>query len=115
LHDNRGGQSQADDLHLPIGVGTVDFAAILASLVRAGYDGTMTLEVEPELQGIDQIHVEILVKEFQKILRVCLWTRLLCLPLYFLKPKKAKIQSIFIYQPDTDFREDPIFPHLFNE
>ena len=53
-------------MHLPIGDSTVDFAAILASLVRAGYDGTMTLEVEPEFQGIDQIHVEILVKEFQK-------------------------------------------------
>ena len=50
LHDNLGGQSQAVDLHLPIGDGTVDFRAIMTSLVRAGYDGTLTLEVKPELQ-----------------------------------------------------------------
>jgi len=28
LHDNFGGQSQADGLHLPIGDGTVDFSAL---------------------------------------------------------------------------------------
>ena len=48
LHDNRGGQSQADDLHLPIGDGTVDFRAIMTSLVRVGYGGAVTLEVKPE-------------------------------------------------------------------
>jgi sugar phosphate isomerase/epimerase len=50
LHDNRGGQSKDDDLHLPIGAGTVDFPGIMASLLRVGYDGTMTLEVKPEFQ-----------------------------------------------------------------
>jgi hypothetical protein len=29
--------------------------------------------------------------------------------LIFLKTKKAEIMSIFIYQPDTHFREDPFF------
>jgi sugar phosphate isomerase/epimerase len=51
LHDNRGGQSQDDDLHLPIGDGTVDFRAIMTSLMNAGYEGTLTLEVKPEFQG----------------------------------------------------------------
>ena len=51
LHDNLGGQSQADDLHLPIGDGTVDFRTIMTSLVSVGYDGTLTLEVKPEFQG----------------------------------------------------------------
>jgi len=50
LHDNRGGQSKDDDLHLPIGSGTVDFPAIMTSLLSVGYDGTMTLEVKPEDQ-----------------------------------------------------------------
>jgi sugar phosphate isomerase/epimerase len=50
LHDNLGGGTQADDLHLPIGNGMVDFTAIIASLRSIGYDGTMTLEVKPEFQ-----------------------------------------------------------------
>ncbi len=66
LHDNRGGRSQVDDLHLPIGDGDVDFRAIMASLMSAGYDGTLTLEVKPEFQEASRISVEALVKEVQK-------------------------------------------------
>ena len=62
LHDNRGGQSQADDLHLPIGDGTVDFRAIMTSLIIAGYDGTMTLEVRPEFQEAGRIRIKTLVE-----------------------------------------------------
>ncbi|MHB8204733.1 MAG: sugar phosphate isomerase/epimerase family protein, partial [Desulfomonilaceae bacterium] len=59
LHDNRGGQSQADDLHLPIGSGTVDFRAIMTSLVgQPGYDGTRTLEVKPEFQEAGRFRIE---------------------------------------------------------
>ncbi|MDA8407563.1 MAG: sugar phosphate isomerase/epimerase [Deltaproteobacteria bacterium] len=61
LHDNRGGQSQADDLHLPIGDGTVDFRAIMTSLMNADYDGTLTLEVKPEFQEAGRNHIEALV------------------------------------------------------
>jgi sugar phosphate isomerase/epimerase len=42
LHDNRGGYL---DLHLPLGVGTIDVRRHLRSLKRSGYDGTITLEV----------------------------------------------------------------------
>jgi sugar phosphate isomerase/epimerase len=42
LHDNNGGHA---DLHLPLGVGRVDYVQHLRSLKRAGYDGTITLEV----------------------------------------------------------------------
>ncbi len=42
LHDNKGGHA---DLHMPLGTGTVDVPAAVASLRRAGYDGTITLEV----------------------------------------------------------------------
>lgn len=42
LHDNKGGSA---DLHLPLGAGTVDTARYVESLVRHGYDGTITLEV----------------------------------------------------------------------
>jgi sugar phosphate isomerase/epimerase len=44
-HDNRGGSLVGDDLHLPIGEGIIDFPTIMPALVRAGYDGTVTLEV----------------------------------------------------------------------
>lgn len=67
LHDNRGGQSQTDDLHLPIGDGTVDFRAIMTSLVRVGYDGTITLEVKPEFQEAGRNHMKTLVKEIEKL------------------------------------------------
>jgi len=73
LHDNLGGQLQADDLHLPVGGGSVDFRAIMTGLMNANYDGTITLEVKPEFQGTARIRVEILVKEIQKM-GVCLWT-----------------------------------------
>lgn len=42
LHDNRGG---TEDLHLPLGAGTVDVPRIVRALKRCGYDGTITLEV----------------------------------------------------------------------
>jgi sugar phosphate isomerase/epimerase len=63
LHDNRGGQSKDDDLHLPIGAGSVDFPGIMASLVLAGYCGTLTLEVKPEFQGKSRVSVETLIKK----------------------------------------------------
>jgi len=48
LHDNLGGPSPADDLHLPPGKGTVDFPAIFEGLRKAGYKGTATLELAPD-------------------------------------------------------------------
>ncbi len=42
LHDNLGGSA---DLHLPLGAGTVDLPRSLNALKKAGYDGTITLEV----------------------------------------------------------------------
>ena len=66
LHDNRGGRSQADDLHLPIGDGNVDFGAIMTSLVGMGYDGTVTLEVKPEFQEAGRNRIGGLAREIQK-------------------------------------------------
>ncbi len=63
LHDNRGGQSQVDDLHLPLGDGTVDFSAIMTSLICTGYDGTLTLEVKPEFQEDSRKTIEGLVQD----------------------------------------------------
>ncbi len=42
LHDNRGGHA---DLHLALGMGDLDVDRYVADLRRAGYDGTITLEV----------------------------------------------------------------------
>jgi len=58
LHDNHGGTSVRDDLHLPIGAGSIDFAAILRDLRAAGYDGGFSFEVKLEHveQGRDAIY-----------------------------------------------------------
>jgi sugar phosphate isomerase/epimerase len=47
VHDNHGGTSVKDDLHLALGEGSVDYQAIISSLLRSGYDSTITMEVKP--------------------------------------------------------------------
>ena len=48
LHDNRGGWSPKDDLHLPVGEGIIDFNKLLRKLKETGYSKTMTLELRPQ-------------------------------------------------------------------
>jgi sugar phosphate isomerase/epimerase len=48
LHDNLGGNSPKDDLHLPPGKGIVDFRGIFNALKGIGYTGTVTLELKPQ-------------------------------------------------------------------
>ncbi|MGO9139211.1 MAG: sugar phosphate isomerase/epimerase family protein [Syntrophales bacterium] len=45
VHDNRGGKSPKDDIHLPLGDGIVDYRRILALLKEKGYESTMTMEI----------------------------------------------------------------------
>jgi sugar phosphate isomerase/epimerase len=47
LHDNLGGNTPENDLHLPPGRGIVDFKNIFNSLRNVGYLGTATLELKP--------------------------------------------------------------------
>jgi sugar phosphate isomerase/epimerase len=47
IHDNRGGNSPSDDLHLPLGHGSIDFFSILHDLKSKGFDKTIALEVNP--------------------------------------------------------------------
>jgi sugar phosphate isomerase/epimerase len=47
VHDNRGGVGQADDLHLPVGEGIIEFPGILRAIMDLDYRGTMTLEMKP--------------------------------------------------------------------
>jgi len=47
LHDNRGGNSHTDDLHLPPGEGVIDFKKLFEALRRIHYDRTVTLELKP--------------------------------------------------------------------
>jgi sugar phosphate isomerase/epimerase len=42
VSDNRGG---AEDLHLPLGAGLIDWRGAIRTLKEAGWDGTVTLEV----------------------------------------------------------------------
>ena len=48
VHDNQGGRSPKDDIHLPLGQGVVPLADIITALVASGYDETITLEVPAE-------------------------------------------------------------------
>lgn len=47
LHDNRGGHSAIDDLHLPPGEGIIDFEKIFGKLREIDYDRTISLELKP--------------------------------------------------------------------
>ena len=47
LHDNRGGDSYRDDLHLLPGEGIVDFDKVFGKLKDMNYDRTITLELIP--------------------------------------------------------------------
>lgn len=47
LHDNRGGDSYRDDLHLLPGEGIVDFEKVFGKLNEMNYDRTITLELIP--------------------------------------------------------------------
>jgi sugar phosphate isomerase/epimerase len=47
IHDNQGGNSANDDLHLPPGEGIVDFDNIFMELKEMGYNRTITLELKP--------------------------------------------------------------------
>ena len=47
VHDNHGGTSVKDDVHLALGEGIIDYPAILTRLMEKGYDSTITMEVKP--------------------------------------------------------------------
>ncbi len=47
LHDNFGGNSEKDDLHLPPGYGNINFKDLFLGLKSIEYDKTLTLEVSP--------------------------------------------------------------------
>ena len=63
IHDNRGGNSPDDDLHLPLGAGVIDFEGIFERLNRAGYDRTMTLELTPAEIEANLPHVKKLLTQ----------------------------------------------------
>ncbi|OQX64674.1 MAG: hypothetical protein B5M55_05640 [Desulfococcus sp. 4484_242] len=46
LHDNLGGNSPTDDLHLPVGKGIIDFDRLFECLILIRYNRTITLELE---------------------------------------------------------------------
>lgn len=48
VHDNHGGKSVKDDLHLPLGEGKVDYPRILTMLQEREYRHTVTMELKPE-------------------------------------------------------------------
>jgi sugar phosphate isomerase/epimerase len=66
VHDNRGGNSPGDDLHLPIGEGIIDYSSILSKLLEIGFDHTITLEIKPSdmLKG---------KREIEKRMLKCTW------------------------------------------
>jgi sugar phosphate isomerase/epimerase len=47
VHDNRGGKSVKDDLHLSLGEGIIDYPRIFRLLQQKSYASTITMEVKP--------------------------------------------------------------------
>jgi sugar phosphate isomerase/epimerase len=66
VHDNRGGVGEADDLHLPVGEGIIDFPSILKALVGRGYKGTMTLEMKPQGSLHSRNRIQYLIDEIMR-------------------------------------------------
>ncbi len=56
LHDNHGGKSPRDDLHLIPGEGKVAFAELFHLLKERGYNRTATLELAPPEMAVAQKH-----------------------------------------------------------
>jgi sugar phosphate isomerase/epimerase len=50
VHDNMGGSGPADDLHLPVGEGVIDFQTIIEKAVERGFQGDVVVEV-----GLDDL------------------------------------------------------------
>lgn len=65
IHDNYGGNTPEDDLHLPLGKGTITFDPILHALCKTGYNGTITLEVAPKFLKQGRKKLEKMVNTFQ--------------------------------------------------
>lgn len=61
FHDNKGGDSVKDDIHVALGAGSIDFASIVSALVKAKYAGTITFELEPEVLAQSRKFVERLI------------------------------------------------------
>lgn len=62
IHDNHGGNDPGDDLHLPLGEGSISFEPILSALCRTGYDKTITLEVPSHILVQEKAKIEALLK-----------------------------------------------------
>lgn len=64
VHDNFGGDTPEDDLHLPIGEGVVDFRAVFRALTTTCYNATVTLEIPLEHLREGQRRIEAILAEF---------------------------------------------------
>ena len=56
IHDNHGGNAEADDIHLIPGEGNIDFNKTFQDLEKIGYDGDFTLELVPMDSDERKIH-----------------------------------------------------------
>jgi sugar phosphate isomerase/epimerase len=65
VHDNRGGTTVKDDLHLPLGEGIIDYKAILKALIDKGYDSTISMEVKIKEMLRTKQTLEDCLREFQ--------------------------------------------------
>jgi len=57
VHDNHGGMSPKDDLHLPLGRGSVNYPRIFALLQEKGYSSTVTMELKPEEMAETKVEI----------------------------------------------------------
>ncbi|MBI5584608.1 MAG: sugar phosphate isomerase/epimerase [Deltaproteobacteria bacterium] len=57
VHDNHGGTSPKDDLHLPLGRGIVDYPRIFSLLEKKGYSSTVTMELKPREMAETKVEI----------------------------------------------------------
>ena len=65
IHDNLGGNAEIHDLHLPIGIGNINFPKFFRKLKEMKYDKTITLEIHSSLFQI--IYLEASYRTIQEI------------------------------------------------
>ncbi len=63
VHDNHGGKTVKDDLHLPLGEGKVDYPRIFSMLSEKGYRNTVTMELKPEEMSGTKEKIEAYLKD----------------------------------------------------
>ena len=67
IHSNHGGDSEDDDIHLPVGEGNIDYHSIIAKIRGIGYNDTITLELHPRFNTKEKAEYLTLLRSYFSI------------------------------------------------